>query len=74
MTKSASVFTNGGRQAVRLPVEFRLSGDEVYVWRDEPMGDVVLSAPPPGHREDLARVRNQSRPVPDGFLLDRRQS
>ena len=29
--KTAKIFTNGRSQAVRLPKEFRFSGDEVYV-------------------------------------------
>lgn len=44
MHKTAKLFSNGGSQAVRLPVEFRFSGDQVYVWRDERTGDVVLAA------------------------------
>ncbi len=28
---TAKIFTNGKSQAVRLPKEFRLEGDEVYV-------------------------------------------
>lgn len=41
--KIAKLFRNGGSQAVRLPAEFRLEGDEVYVTRDEDTGDVILS-------------------------------
>jgi antitoxin VapB len=29
--KTARIFTNGRSQAVRLPKEFRFSGDEVYI-------------------------------------------
>ncbi len=31
MTQLAKVFKNGRSQAVRLPKEFRVSGDEVYI-------------------------------------------
>ncbi len=31
--KTAKLFRNGQSQAVRLPKEFRLEGDEVYVGR-----------------------------------------
>ena len=31
--KTAKLFRNGQSQAVRLPKEFRLQGDEVYVGR-----------------------------------------
>ena len=44
MAKVAKLFMNGGSQAVRLPAEFRFSGDEVYVRRDPLTGDVVLSS------------------------------
>lgn len=45
MTRIAKVFINGRSQAVRLPAEFRFSGTEVYVSRNE-SGDVVLSEKP----------------------------
>lgn len=44
--KKAKLFQNGGSQAVRLPAEFRFDADEVYVFRDEATGNVVLSAVP----------------------------
>ena len=31
--KTAKIFRNGSSQAVRLPKEFRFSGDEVYIKR-----------------------------------------
>ena len=43
--KTAKLFVNGGRQAVRLPAEFRFDGtDEVFIRRDAVSGDVILSA------------------------------
>ncbi len=45
-TRLAKLFKNGASQAVRLPVEFRFDGDEVYVSRDDATGDVVLSNRP----------------------------
>lgn len=45
-TRVAKLFKNGASQAVRLPVEFRFEGDEVYVTRDDATGDVVLSIRP----------------------------
>lgn len=41
--KKAQLFSNGGSQAVRLPVEFRFEGDYVYARRDHATGDVILS-------------------------------
>ena len=34
-TPVAKLFKNGASQAVRLPVDFRFEGDEVYVTRDD---------------------------------------
>lgn len=45
-TRVAKLFKNGASQAVRLPIEFRFDGDEVYVSRDDATGDVVLSNRP----------------------------
>ena len=45
-TRIAKLFKNGDSQAVRLPVEFRFEGDEVYITRDDATGDVVLSNRP----------------------------
>lgn len=45
-TRIAKLFKNGASQAVRLPVEFRFEGEEVYVTRDDTTGDVVLSNRP----------------------------
>jgi antitoxin VapB len=43
--RKAKLFTTGGSQAVRLPVEFRFEGNEVDVRRDPATGNVVLSKP-----------------------------
>ena len=45
-TRIVKLFKNGASQAVRLPVEFRFEGDEVYITRDDATGDVVLSNRP----------------------------
>ena len=44
--KTAKLFTTGRSQAVRLPMEFRFEGQEVFIRRDPKTGDVVLSAKP----------------------------
>jgi antitoxin VapB len=44
--KTAKLFANGRSQAVRLPVPFRFSGDEVYIRKDPETGEVILSAMP----------------------------
>jgi antitoxin VapB len=40
--KSAKLFKNGESQAVRLPKEFRFSGDEVFIKR---VGNAVVLLP-----------------------------
>jgi antitoxin VapB len=44
--KTAKLFTTGRSQAVRLPLEFRFEGSEVFVRRDARTGDVILSRKP----------------------------
>ena len=69
MAKVAKLFINGGSQAVRLPAEFRFSGDEVYVRRDPLTGDVVLSSKPDTWAGFFA-LRDAVAPPPD-FLAER---
>ena len=45
-TRTAKLFTTGRSQAVRLPMEFRFQGSEVFVRRDPKTGDVILSQKP----------------------------
>lgn len=40
--KTAKIFKNGHSQAVRLPVEFRVNGSEVYIKK---MGNSILLIP-----------------------------
>lgn len=61
----ATLFTNGGSQAVRLPKECRIDGKSVNVWKD---GRRVIIEPvekrgwPEGFWEELDRI-----PLPDDF-------
>jgi antitoxin VapB len=64
VAKVAKLFINGGSQAVRLPAEFRFSGDEVYVRRDPLTGDVVLSSKPDTWADFFA-LRDAVAPPPD---------
>ena len=41
---TAKVFMNGSSQAIRLPKEFRVSGDEVYITKEK--GRIVLFEKP----------------------------
>lgn len=69
MGQVAKLFMNGRSQAVRLPVNFRFEGDEVYIRKDEKTGDVILSKKPDtwdGFFELL-----DSADIPDDFMLER---
>jgi antitoxin VapB len=50
--KSAKLFKNGESQAVRLPKEFRFSGDEVFIKR---VGNAVVLLPKARSWEWLSR-------------------
>lgn len=56
--QTAKVFRHGGSQAVRLPAEYRFDRDEVFVWRDEATGHLVLSAQPASWASFIG-LRNQ---------------
>ena len=44
--QKAKVFRNGRSQAVRIPAEFRFSGDQVFIERNEQTGAITLSEVP----------------------------
>lgn len=67
--KRDKVFKHGGSQAVRLPVEFRFDGDEVYLSRDPFAGDIVLSKKPRSWREFFA-LREEAKVLED-FMTER---
>ncbi|MGI4848564.1 MAG: antitoxin [Janthinobacterium lividum] len=46
MADRAKLFTSGRSQAVRLPLEYRFEGNEVYIRRDLQTGDVIMSHRP----------------------------
>jgi antitoxin VapB len=69
MPQTAKLFRNGRSQAVRLPVDFRFSGSEVYVRRDPATGDVILSRRPDSWQDffDFADSMN----IPENFMAKR---
>jgi len=69
---TAKLFRNGRSQAVRLPVNFRFEGSEVYIRRDPATGDVILSRRPEGWSDffDLITTLN----VPENFMADRKDA
>ncbi len=70
-TRVAKLFKNGASQAVRLPVEFRFAGDEVYVTRDDTTGDVVLSNHPGAKTWNEFFELLHTVEVPPDFMADR---
>ncbi len=70
-TRIAKLFKNGASQAVRLPVEFRFEGDEVYVTRDDATGDVVISKRPGAKTWNDFFELLHSVEVPADFMAER---
>ena len=72
-TRTAKLFTTGRSQAVRLPIEFRFEGREVFIRRDTRTGDVILSSKP-NTWDGLFELYGKG-DVPDDFMgpADRRQ-
>lgn len=69
MSTTAKLFTTGRSQAVRLPMEFRFKGSEVFIRRNQDTGEVVLS-PKPVSWQDFF-VLADSTNIPDDFMVDR---
>ncbi|MDQ4135333.1 MAG: type II toxin-antitoxin system VapB family antitoxin [Pseudomonadota bacterium] len=61
----AKVFKSGNSQAVRLPKEFRVAGDEMEIFR---RGDEIVLRERP---RNLLRVLDILASLPDDFLEDR---
>ncbi len=64
--RTAKLFTTGRSQAVRLPIEFRFEGKEVFIRRDPRTGDVILSRKPEPWAGGFELYSNES--VPDDFM------
>ncbi len=65
------VFMSGRSQHVTIPVEFRFSGNEVFIRRDEQTGNLILSQAAETWQEIFAALAAD--PFPDDFLADRGQ-
>lgn len=68
MIKTAKIFSNGRSQAVRLPASYRFDTKEVFVYKDEETGNVILSRKPINW-DDFFKKFN-SRDVPPDFLSE----
>ena len=69
MSATAKLFITGRSQAVRLPMEFRFQGAEVFIRRDPNTGDVVLSQKPASWQE-FFELANRTE-IPLDFMVDR---
>jgi antitoxin VapB len=65
----AKLFITGRSQAVRLPMEFRFPGTEVFIRRDPATGDVVLSAKPTSWQAFFELADRTE--IPDDFMSER---
>lgn len=72
MRRTAKPFRNGRGHAVRLPVEFRFEGDEVFIRQDPLTGDVILSRHPESW-EGFFQLADAAG-VPGDFMPDRGDS
>ena len=70
-TRTVKLFKNGASQAVRLPADFRFTGDAVYISRDEATGDVLLSSRPGAHNWAAFLELLHQIDVPDDFMATR---
>ena len=68
MSDTAKIFVTGRSQAVRLPLEYRFSCNEVFIRRDPVTGDVVLSSRPDSWDGFFADSAADG--VPDDFMSD----
>lgn len=69
MKHTAKLFMNGRSQAVRLPVDYRFDGDEVFIRKDPETGDVILSKKPDNWDGFFKMM--ESIEVPDDFMSAR---
>ena len=68
MSDIAKIFVTGRSQAVRLPLEYRFSCNEVFIRRDSVTGDVILSSRPDSWDGFFADGATDG--VPVDFLTD----
>jgi antitoxin VapB len=65
--QTAKIFMNGRSQAVRLPKEFRLPGDDVFIKR---LGNIVILIPKDAPWSPLVKSLDQ---FTDDFMESREQ-
>lgn len=65
--RQVRVFKNGRNRAVRIPVEFEFSGDEVIMRRE---GDKITMEPVRGKKESLIEWLRKQEPIEEDFDFD----
>ena len=65
--QTAKIFMNGRSQAVRLPKEFRMPGDDVFIKR---IGNIVILIPKDSPWSSLVQSLDQ---FTDDFMESRQQ-
>jgi virulence-associated protein VagC len=68
MQNTADIYSDGGRQTIRLPEHIHLSGSTVRVRQDLQTGDVILSAVPTSDWESFFKLLDESGPAEDEFM------
>lgn len=67
----ARIFNSGNSQAVRLPKQFRIAANEVFIRKDAVTGDIVLSSrPTEGTWAAFFALRDKAR-LPEDFMRER---
>jgi antitoxin VapB len=64
--EKTKVFMSGRSQAVRIPAQYRIPNNEVYIRRDPKNGDLILSQAPASLAEIFAAFDEVG--VPEDFL------
>jgi antitoxin VapB len=60
--RTASLFRNGRNQAVRIPVEFELPGNEVLITKE---GDRLIIEAKSSKKQSLVEFLDTLEPIPD---------
>ena len=69
--RKTKVFKSGNSYAVRLPREFRMNCDTVYIKKE---GNRIVLIPPDNKWDDLFDKLINSKELTDNFLSKRKQS
>ncbi len=68
--RKTKVFKSGNSYAVRLPKEFRLNCDTVYIKRE---GKRIVLIPPDNKWDELFDRLRESKDITSGFMKERNQ-